>query len=85
MIQYPPLLQKELVAQAIGSTNFKQKVYNTNLKEKSIESMSKAAKSILEKVDGAPLISKRTEFAEKTVVSLLTDTGERDLSLWQFE
>ena len=67
------------MAKAIGSTNFKQKVYNTNLKEKSIESMSKAAKSILEKVDGAPLISKRPEFAEKTVVSLLTDTGERDL------
>ena len=47
--------------------------------------MSKAAKSILEKVDGTPLISKHPKFAGKTVVALLTDTGEHDLSLWLFE
>ena len=47
--------------------------------------MSKAAKSILEKVGGTPLISKPPKFAGKAVVALLTDAGERDLSLWMFE
>ena len=47
--------------------------------------MSEAAKGILEKVGGTPLISKRPEFSGKAVVATLTDIGERDLLFWLFK